>query len=143
MRKESHFIFLCVALLSSFLFTLSCKQEKTELDVLYDEVMEIHDDVMPKMSNIRKEIKKANKLIKDTPSMSSDDSLQLNQILSDLKKSEKAMWDWMHEFDKKKAKGENGKAYLLDEKISISNVRNLMLSSLEKSNSYHENKNDQ
>lgn len=133
-------ICLIFSLLASL---LSCQKEKTELDLLYDEVMTIHDDVMPKMRNIRKEIKNGEKVLESLSPTDTNSTQELNLILKNLKKAEKGMWDWMHNFDKSKYKVEDkekGKAYLMDEKIKISNVRDMMLSSLKKSSDYHEKK---
>lgn len=65
------------------------QEEKT-----WGEVMKVHDEVMPKMSelnNISKQLKEKSQVIKD-------EVLQPKIIaaIKDLKKADEGMWEWMH-----------------------------------------------
>lgn len=105
-----------------------------ENQALYDEVMRIHDDVMPKQSIIAKyrdtldaELKDE-KLLKDTPALQ-----KYQKIRQDLNYAYQAMNLWMQEFevDYSGKSEEEIKAYLQKEKEKISKVSEKMLSSLE------------
>src|SRR5690349_24023475 len=64
---------------------------------LYDQVMDIHDDVMPKSD----EIYQLKKEIKDkiaTPNLELNKKKQLEQIVAELDSADHSMMDWMHKF---------------------------------------------
>jgi uncharacterized Zn finger protein (UPF0148 family) len=132
-------LFLYV-LLAGTLFCSSCQnnpisQQSTELEaseVLYNEVMEIHDDVMPKMSRIaqlQEELKE--KLKANSESESNLENAKM--LLSKLNEAEQAMWDWMHEFSDsygQKLTEQEKMEYLEAEKIRITEVKDKMLNSI-------------
>jgi len=93
---------------------------------LYDEVMVIHDDVMPKMTDINRAKKKLRKL-KD----GSNDELITLQI-EQLDAADEAMMSWMHEFDARELSTlEENLNYLHKEKSKIQQVSDQMLQSLQ------------
>jgi hypothetical protein len=99
----------------------------TDKDPLYDEVMEIHDAVMPKVSDMSK---LGRKLKKQQTGLDSS-SLVINQkAIADLEHAEEAMFDWMNKFESSK-KGPEHKAYLEEEKVKISKVSDMMLESID------------
>lgn len=127
-----------------FLFLSACqvshehsqKEDKLskENQAIYDEVMKIHDEVMPKQSIIAKyrdtldlELKDE-KIQKDTALLK-----KYQQVRQDLNYAYQAMNIWMQEFDVEyEGKSEaEVKAYLEKEKEKISKVSEKMLSSLE------------
>jgi len=96
------------------------KQEK-ELEALHKTVMSIHDDVMPKINDIRKLSKK----IRKGENANDSTFIEMNKKLQ---QEDDAMMDWMKQYDKPNFKNyEEAKTYLLDQKIKIEKVRNGML----------------
>jgi hypothetical protein len=92
---------------------------------LYDEVMVIHDDVMPKMTDINRAKKKLRKLKDGT-----NDELITLQI-EQLDAADEAMMSWMHEFDSPELPTlEENLEYLNAEKDKIQAVSDQMLQSL-------------
>lgn len=128
------FLFYSLAVLSIF----SCKpkmQDSTEIEdpdiiLLYDEVMKIHDDVMPKMqdiSKLRRELRKKIPTVQDSSIVYSD-VLYLN-------KADDAMMDWMARFSEEYMsiqKKEDKISYLKNEIPAIEYVRDIMLESIAK-----------
>ncbi len=154
MRNKAVFFSLMMATL---LCTFACKKDKgdnkknyksedvTNIEVndavkavqdkLYDEVMFIHDEVMPKMTNITgltKELKgKKSKLVNSKCEFENEDEAKINKVLDRLSVAEEEMWDWMHEFKRpEEGSHEEIMQYLEGEKIKIDNVRQNMLASI-------------
>jgi len=102
----------------------ACKQSSPqvkELQALHDTVMSIHDDVMPKIGNIRK----LSKTIRKSENMEDSVFAEMN---TRLQQEDDAMMNWMQQYKKPNFKNyEVAKAYLLDQKIKIEKVRNGML----------------
>lgn len=102
----------------------ACKQpspQAKELQALHDTVMSIHDDVMPKIGNIRK----LSKTIRKGKNINDSAYIEMNKRLQ---QEDDAMMEWMQQYDKPSFKNyEEAKAYLLDQKIKIEKVRNGML----------------
>jgi succinate dehydrogenase flavin-adding protein (antitoxin of CptAB toxin-antitoxin module) len=118
-------------------FIIGCGEatpEEIEQNALHESLYAIHDEVMPKMSQINrvsrslKEYKEENKL----------DSLQRTQIeaaLTKLEQADEGMMDWMHNYKKpSKWRGEKSHeeimTYLKAEKDKIVEVKNMMESSI-------------
>ena len=109
-------------------------QPLSERELLHKEVMEIHDAVMPKMSNINLV---ARKLKEQLANAGFSDSLKtiVEANISALNLSEQGMMDWMRDFSKYNSiPEEKAIEFLNDEKIRISAVSDQMLSSLESGN---------
>ena len=114
------------------IFTLSaCQFGKSDQEILYAEVMEIHDDVMPEMGTIHR-LKKRLKAIDTTIVKSPSYPIILDHLTS-LDKADEAMMSWMDEFDNPTEDTDNAiaLAYLNKEKIRISEVRDQMRESIE------------
>lgn len=101
---------------------MSCKSGYSpEVQKLYDEVMEIHDEVMPEMGTIHK-LKKGlkKKLSDDTGSINVED---LQNNIQALDYADDQMMDWMHQFKMpKKESDDNLIKYLEDQKVKITKV---------------------
>jgi len=100
---------------------------------LYDQVMDIHNQVMPKSDEIyqlKKEIK--DKLT--ASNLTSGQRKQLEQIVSELDSADHSMMDWMHKFKPlpDSANQELAREYLENEMERIKNVRELINGSLQK-----------
>ncbi len=105
----------------------ACKQNKTAspADILHDEVMVIHDKVMPEMKTIHN-LKKELEALK-TPET---DSLIMARV-SELNQSDEAMMAWMDKFSE--PDGEEAKVtYLQEEKKKITEVNDAVFRSIEK-----------
>lgn len=103
---------------------------------LEEEVMYIHDDVMPRMSNIMKHKEKINELLSDSTWHTSNPEYVtiLRTTLDKLNEAEKAMWDWMHNYSDVYGQLQTDQQksdFLNQEKEKISEVRVLMLESIE------------
>ncbi len=121
-----------LTILFGVIFVLAnCGDPNDPVQIKHKEVMEIHDDVMPKQSALSSAQRTMNKWIasKDqgfTPELDFMDNLKSLAV------AEEEMWEWMNQY--KKPKGEDVEAnlnYLEDQKIKISKVRDQMLTSLE------------
>ena len=85
------------ALLLIVLF--SCTDKKQEV---IDKAIQIHDEVMPKMEDIMKLKDQLETNLHELEQDSTADSFEVDnytQVISDLNQAEKAMRDWMHDFD--------------------------------------------
>jgi hypothetical protein len=83
-----------VLILALSLFSLGCKdQNKTSGASQMQEVMSIHDEVMPKMSTIAKLVGELKSKVDST-----DQGLKYASAMEDLQDSHKAMMDWMQGF---------------------------------------------
>ncbi|HMQ64524.1 MAG TPA: hypothetical protein PKE06_27820 [Flavilitoribacter sp.] len=123
---------LIYILLLSFA-VISCRQpgkntpaEEQSGAGLWEEVMAVHDEVMPKMGEL-------SSLKKDLRNLPQDSLVQAG--ISELTLAEDAMWDWMHGLkphDEIEEMGqEEAQTYLEQEKEKISAVKDKMLHSME------------
>ncbi len=130
-------------LIISLLFFLvsSCSQQEkkegthgvTEIETTeeYKETMIVHDEVMPKMDNIM-QLKKQLKARVDSLSHDSNSDTttinNLNPLIVELEDADKAMMDWMHQFDgsKKSDTTEATTQYYMSQKEIIAEVANKM-----------------
>ena len=112
-------------------FLFSCnnqeKQQKEELQAIYSEVIDIHDEAMPRMGPIVKYQSEIQKRMKDS-TIAEDDFSRLKQINVSLLKSEKAMMECMHHLNTQydTLGFVAAKQYLLEEKTSITAINKMM-----------------
>jgi HSP90 family molecular chaperone len=101
---------------------------------LYDQVMDIHDEVMPKSDEIYELRKEIQDKIQSSPNLEADKKKQLGQLLSELDSADHSMMDWMHKFKPlpDSANQELAREYLENEIERIKNVRELINASLQK-----------
>ncbi len=99
---------------------------------LHQEVMDIHDAVMPKIHEIQQLSKQLEEKSKE-PNLSAPDAGRIKHTLTQLEAADKAMWDWMNAFKKPddSLPADKVKELLLAEKEKISKVSEMMLSSIE------------
>jgi hypothetical protein len=95
-------------------------RQDLERDALLAQVMEIHDEVMPKMEDIMKLKSK----LKDRE--------DADEILDALDAADKAMMNWMHNFKapSKDLTFDQAMEYLEAQRKSIADVRDLMLEAI-------------
>lgn len=113
------------------------EQQTKEKDALAKEVLDIHDEVMPKMGEIvklRKEIKgKINKWT-ETPDTAPADSLSTaTNLVNQLEQADKGMMEWMHEYNGGQGLYEHNLVmeYLGEEKVKVTKVKEDMESAIE------------
>lgn len=109
----------------------ACQFGKSDQEILYSEVMEIHDNVMPEMGTIHR-LKKQLKTIDTTLVKSPTYPIILDHLAS-LEKADEAMMSWMAEFSNPTEDTNEIEAldYLEKEKIRISEVRDQMQESID------------
>ncbi|MFZ5972816.1 MAG: hypothetical protein ACOYXA_14610 [Bacteroidota bacterium] len=101
--------------------------------VLYNEVMDIHDEVMPRMEDLYNAKKDLQEKIANTPAIAEEERLQLEQRITHIDSVSNLMMVWMRQFNPlpDSADQEAARAYLESEMEKIKNVREAMLSTLE------------
>ncbi len=144
--KKNNFLFILAAMI--IILFVACNSEdgnaeettKTEeiatseaREKLYKEVMKIHDDVMPKMSDINRAKRKLRDYIEIGSTLEDPVKSKINTIITELVIAERGMEDWMQTFRKPKGDTPEAEAiaYLNNEKAKISEVSDRMLKSLE------------
>ncbi len=100
---------------------------------LYDKVMDIHNEVMPKSDEIY-QLKKDLKEKAGVASLTAEKKKQFDQIIAELDSADHSMMDWMHKFKPlpDSANQELAREYLENEMERIKTVRELINSSLQK-----------
>ena len=109
---------------------------------LYDQVMGIHDEVMPKMEDLYKMKKELMEKIANTPGLAEEKRKEIERIISNLDSTNNAMMDWMHNFNPlpDSVDQEKAREYLENEIERIKKVRDRTKESLERAKSQVENK---
>lgn len=107
-------------------------------DETWDEVMEIHDEVMPEMTTINR-INKQLKTALETNAVPATDSSRVRKAVDQLTAADEAMWSWMHELVQidrlRQDKGHTEiMEYLNNEKVKIAKVRMEMVNSIKVGN---------
>jgi len=113
---KKHFFTLLTILLCTI---TACKDKKkaSEGPTQMQQVMAIHDEVMPKMGEIGKLVNTLKPMVDST-----ETGLQYEKAMNDLQNANKSMMDWMQGFGSKFDSDEilNGKE-LSDEKLNLLN----------------------
>lgn len=93
-----------VFLISLLMFTACGEQKKSAKDQLYDKVMAVHDEIMPKMGNMskyKKQLKeKIDTLVAEGDKANVEKIDALKDAVVGLENSHEEMMNWMREFDK-------------------------------------------
>ncbi|HEU5290007.1 MAG TPA: hypothetical protein VFU05_05135 [Cyclobacteriaceae bacterium] len=91
---------------------------------LYDQVMDIHDEVMPKMDDIYKFRKSLNDSLSNTPDMPEETKKQITQTMLQLDSAGNSMMIWMREFNPPDQKDEEAfKKYMESELVKVKKMR--------------------
>ena len=121
--KKFSYIFLFVMMLFS-----SCEnKDKIAMQQLFDQVMKVHDEVMPKMDDIHD----AKKALKEK--LSTADSTLVFSSIKELDNADEAMMVWMQEFNSsyETMPVEEQKKYLNTEMEKINKVKEIMLAAID------------
>ncbi len=124
-------LFLIVPLI----LLLGCDSPEAQVKRLEKEVIKIHDEVMPKNIDINRVNRQLKKMVKD--SLINDSILNnVKDQIFQLTKAEDSMNKWMVEYKSpsRDMPFEQTMEYLNKEKVKITQVKELMLSSLENGN---------
>jgi hypothetical protein len=135
-----------ILIAASFLVLVSCGKPHEHVDhndenngedpnrALYDQVMTIHDEVMPKMDDVYKLKKEMADKIAATPDMVEAKKKELEAMMAKLDSTNDAMMDWMHGFNPlpDSVDQEKAREYLENEMEKIRKVRDLTAESIEK-----------
>lgn len=97
-----------------------------EIDLLYQEIMDVHDEVMPKMGKIRNLEKQFR-----SAALTSPNATELMSQAEVLASANEAMMNWMRNFNNDfQGLDEEKKEYLLGQKKQVYQVKELMNSSI-------------
>jgi len=94
---------LSTIFLSILLFAACTDKEKSARDQLFKQVMEVHDEIMPKMDDIMDYQKQLKEKMEALSSEAEVDSVAISKIevaIADLDNSHDAMMGWMRQFNK-------------------------------------------
>jgi len=119
---------ICLSILLGLLFLIQtgCKEKSPEskfIEERHDQIMVIHDEVMPKMSDIYKLKKKFKK----------DPTLQKSHLIDSLEHAEEVMMEWMHNYKKPSSRDTLYEDYLNEQMEAVSEMRDVMLRIIDKS----------
>ncbi len=108
---------------------LAC--EKTEKP-LYDQVMDIHDEVMPKMNDLYKLKKQLRDSIVNTPDMPEERKEEFEQTILLLDSASTSMMVWMRQFNPPAQKDKEAfQKYMESELVKVRKMREDVLQALE------------
>lgn len=117
-----------------FATVAACNKSEDKQKVMIDEVMAIHDEVMPKMDDIMTLKSSLDSAIKVSP-----DSVKAKQLYSALDSADNQMMDWMQAYNPDQVKGKSEEEvtkYYADEKAKISSVKELTNKSIEEAKGF-------
>lgn len=102
--------------------------QNSEVEVLHNEIMDIHDEVMPKTSDIAYLYLAFRKKVETDSTISTDQKVELLKQADDLEKAEDEMMVWMNDYIPphkiKSLKNKNEIIdYLLEQKKIISEIK--------------------
>lgn len=126
--KKSLLILLALAIISACQTSQKEKEEKP----LMDQVMDVHDAVMPKMGALMKTSKELLAKAKEIVPTDSAKAQELMFIAQEIDLANESMMDWMRHFDPEfEGTEEEVKDYLLKKKEGIDKVAKAMNDKLE------------
>jgi hypothetical protein len=99
---------------------------------LYNQVMDIHDEVMPKMDDIMRLKRELKEKVENSPGLVGEQKKQLEEKIQLLDSAGHAMMSWMSSFKPEDYKGEQLREYLESEMERVKKVKETMLDAIEK-----------
>ena len=101
--------------------------------VLYNQVMDIHDEVMPKMEDLYNMKKDIEDQLKNSKGLAAEQRQKLEEKVAQIDSVSKLMMDWMHEFNPPPdtTDKEEARAYLERELERVRQVKQAMLETIE------------
>ncbi|MBX2961858.1 MAG: hypothetical protein KF687_05045 [Cyclobacteriaceae bacterium] len=113
----------------------SCNQKKSEQDtnkMLYNQVMDVHDEVMPSIDELIKLKKILQEKIENSPDLVAEKREELEQTIESIEAARRGMMSWMREFRPEEFTGDELTSYLEEEMKRVQTVKDNMLDALEK-----------
>lgn len=112
-------------------------QEEGPNQALYNQMMDVHDEVMPKMDEIMKLKRELQEQVASAPDMVIEQRQELENVISNLDSANNAMMNWMHRISEfnplaDSVDQEKAREYLESEMEEIKKVKELMTESIEK-----------
>jgi hypothetical protein len=109
------------------------EEEKSPNQSLYDEVMDVHDEVMPKMDDIYKLKEKLKKQLAEAPTMVEEKKKDLEKTILQLDSASEGMMVWMRNFNPipDSLGEEKARKYLEEQKAKVTKVKEDMLKAIE------------
>lgn len=132
MKIRSIFLSFCL-----FSLLLACESENTQLK---EEVIAIHDEVMPhmeKLKSLQKQFtEKAEQLAVEDSAAQQDQILDLRNTSDELGEAYDGMFGWMRQFEPERDERteEEFNAYLKEQKVLVEKVKQDINKALEKAN---------
>lgn len=111
-----------------FLFIFGCTQKPTEAFLIDKEIMKLHDEAMANAANLLN--------LKNDINLKSDSALDitlkdsLQGIAFKLKKADKMMLDWMHQYNSPNLKSDTALNYLIKQLVKIKAVHETTFESI-------------
>lgn len=107
---------------------------------LYDEVMKVHDEVMPRMNDIYKLKEDLKKDIADAPAMVESKRKEIESAILQLDAASEAMMDWMRNFNPlpDSLGEERAREYLEEQKVKVGKVKEEMLRAIDEAKGLNE-----
>ena len=102
---------------------------------LYDSVMDVHNEVMPKMGEIIKLTESLKDKVAKTPDMAPAAKQEIEAAIDSLDNASNGMMDWMHKFNPESHSGDQAREYLKSEMARVTSVKQRMLNAIEKGKS--------
>jgi hypothetical protein len=117
----------------------SCGEKKQDNKALYDEVMKVHDEVMPKMDDIYKLKQELKKQISDTSNLVDEKRKTIEATILKLDSVSESMMVWMRNFNPlpDSLGEEKARAYLEEQQEKITKVKEEMLEAIDKAKALH------
>lgn len=101
---------------------------------LFDSVMHVHDEVMPKMDEMYKLSETLKNKIAQTPQLAAERKKELDEAILALDHASEGMMAWMRQFKPVSDSSDTGEArrYLQEEMVKVTQVKTDMLSAIER-----------
>jgi hypothetical protein len=113
---------------------LACSPSNQEL---YEQVMAVHDEVMPKMDDLYKLKRELQQLQSDSKAVPADQRKALEDAIINIDSASEGMMVWMREFDPPKGIAEADlRKYLEDQMEKVKKVKEDILEALKSGNEF-------
>jgi hypothetical protein len=121
-----------IALLALLSLTLTyCGQKEDPNKALYNQVMDIHDEVMPSMEELYRLKKDLEEKVKNSPDLLENKKQEMEETILLLDSASKSMMVWMREFNPEDYEKEALRDYLEEELKRVQTVKDVMLKALD------------
>ncbi len=110
---------------------LSCGNTNSisKVEKINDDIMRLHDEAMSKSSYILKLKKITNNKLDSLSNLSLKDTFQ--HLSAELYRADRAMLDWMHQYNEPNMKSDTAEKYLQEQLVEIKKVHTLTFKSIQ------------